>query len=300
MHVVRDRDAAQERERLLLVLVVDVLPDPARQMRPRRGQHHPRDEVEVAFARVSDVHRMPSPCRRRLPCQTGTSMDVEQLRELVAEGRIDTVICAFPDLYGRLLGKRIDAGFFLDHAVAGMHACDYLFTVDMEMEPVPGYAYANWDKGYGDVHLVPRSADAAPGDVARPDGDHPVRRAHAGPRAGRRRAAQHPEGAGRSRGGARLRGQRSAASSSTTSSGRPSRTPRAAGHRNLPAAGWYLEDYHLLQGTAHRGRQRRVPSSARGVGHPGRVRRRASGARGSTRSTSGTRACSRWPTGTSS
>ena len=34
-------------------------------------------------------------------------------------------------------------------------ACDYLFTVDMEMEPVPGYEFSNWDLGYGDVHLAP-------------------------------------------------------------------------------------------------------------------------------------------------
>ena len=36
-----------------------------------------------------------------------------------------------------------------------MHACDYLFAVDMEMEPVAGYAFASWERGYGDVHLAP-------------------------------------------------------------------------------------------------------------------------------------------------
>lgn len=25
----------------------------------------------------------------------------------------------------------------------------------MEMEPVPGYDYANWERGYGDFHMAP-------------------------------------------------------------------------------------------------------------------------------------------------
>ena len=82
-------------------------------------------------------------------------LDVEELRAAVSEGLIDTVILAFPDLYGRLLGKRLDASFFLSDVSGGTHVCDYLFTVDMEMEPVPGYKFSNWDRGYGDVHLAP-------------------------------------------------------------------------------------------------------------------------------------------------
>src|SRR3954471_22595456 len=79
-----------------------------------------------------------------------------QLRELVAKGAIETVVAGFTDHYGRLLGKRFDAEMFLDEVLrAGAHACDYLLTVDMEMEPVPGYRFANWELGYGDFHLVP-------------------------------------------------------------------------------------------------------------------------------------------------
>ena len=37
-------------------------------------------------------------------------------------------------------------------------------------------------------------------------------------------------------------------SSSTTSSARPTATPPATGYADLEPAGWYLEDYHLLQG----------------------------------------------------
>lgn len=80
----------------------------------------------------------------------------DDLEAMVHQGTIDTVLVVFTDLYGRLVGKRFDAEFFLEAAVAGgTHACDYLLTVDMEMEPVPGYKFANWEKGYGDVHLVP-------------------------------------------------------------------------------------------------------------------------------------------------
>jgi glutamine synthetase len=83
-------------------------------------------------------------------------LTIQQLEEKVRSGEIETVIAAFPDLYGRLFGKRITTDFFLDQvATSGMHACNYLFTVDMEMTPVPGYRYANWNTGYGDFHCVP-------------------------------------------------------------------------------------------------------------------------------------------------
>ena len=82
-------------------------------------------------------------------------LNVEDLRAAVKAGSIDTVILAFPDLYGRMLGKRLDASFFLSDIAGGTHVCDYLLTVDMEMEPVPGYEFSNWDSGYGDIHLAP-------------------------------------------------------------------------------------------------------------------------------------------------
>ncbi len=83
-------------------------------------------------------------------------LTVDDLNRHVEAEQVDTVIAAFPDLYGRLVGKRFDAGYFLDSvATTGTHACDYLLTVDMEMEPVAGYQLANWQKGYGDIRLVP-------------------------------------------------------------------------------------------------------------------------------------------------
>src|SRR5687768_8882238 len=83
-------------------------------------------------------------------------MTLEELRALVDKGGIETVVAGFTDHYGRLMGKRFDAQMFMaEVAEGGGHACDYLLTVDMEMEPVPGYRFANWELGYGDFHLVP-------------------------------------------------------------------------------------------------------------------------------------------------
>ncbi len=83
------------------------------------------------------------------------TMQVDELRVGAGDGSIDTVVLAFTDAYGRLVGKRFDVEFFLDSIDDGTHACDYLLAVDMEMEPVPGYVFASWEQGYGDVHLLP-------------------------------------------------------------------------------------------------------------------------------------------------
>jgi glutamine synthetase len=86
-------------------------------------------------------------------------LSVDKLQTLHDSGEIDTVIVGFTDHYGRLMGKRFDSGFFLDEGVSsGTHACDYLLTVDVDMEPVPGYTFASWQMGYGDFHLVPDMA----------------------------------------------------------------------------------------------------------------------------------------------
>src|SRR5678809_371683 len=83
-------------------------------------------------------------------------LKADELARLVGTGEIETVVVAFTDHYGRLLGKRYDAEMFVEEVAShGAHACDYLLTVDMEMDPVPGYRFANWALGYGDFHLVP-------------------------------------------------------------------------------------------------------------------------------------------------
>lgn len=84
-------------------------------------------------------------------------LGVEELREHVERGEIDTVIVAFTDMQGRLLGKRLHGEFFCDEVDRGheVEGCNYLLALDMEMDPVPGYEIASWEQGYGDFALRP-------------------------------------------------------------------------------------------------------------------------------------------------
>ena len=84
------------------------------------------------------------------------AVEPQGLESLIRTGEVDTVLAVFPDGLGRLLGKRVVGRYFLDHVLSdGVHACIYLFTVDMEMEPLPGFKLASWERGYGDMKLVP-------------------------------------------------------------------------------------------------------------------------------------------------
>ncbi|MFE0511771.1 glutamine synthetase family protein [Streptomyces sp. NPDC058964] len=83
-------------------------------------------------------------------------LSVEELHALVASGEIDTVVLAFPDMQGRLQGKRFAARFFLDEVLHhGTEGCNYLLAVDTEMNTVDGYAMSSWDRGYGDFAMHP-------------------------------------------------------------------------------------------------------------------------------------------------
>ena len=84
-------------------------------------------------------------------------LSIEELRADVETGAIDTVIAAFTDMQGRLMGKRLDAEFFLEELDAGheVEGCNYLLALEMDMDPVPGYAMASWERGYGDFGLAP-------------------------------------------------------------------------------------------------------------------------------------------------
>ena len=85
---------------------------------------------------------------------------LDELRRAVGDGSIDTVVVAFTDMQGRLVGKRVHGEYFVEQAIGehGVEACNYLLALDMEMEPVPGYRIANWEQGYGDFALVPDPA----------------------------------------------------------------------------------------------------------------------------------------------
>jgi glutamine synthetase len=83
-----------------------------------------------------------------------------ELQDLVATGEVDTVVVAFTDMQGRLLGKRLQAEFFVDEMDAGhpVEGCNYLLALEMEMDPVPGYEIASWEQGYGDFGVTPDMA----------------------------------------------------------------------------------------------------------------------------------------------
>jgi glutamine synthetase len=182
------------------------------------------------------------------------TLSIDDLRSAVANGSIDTVVMAFADHYGRLVGKRFDAQFFVESALAdGTHACDYLLTVDMEMEPVEGYASANWQAGYGDFHLVPDLATMRIAawteraaivlcDVEDDATHEPIAVA---PRSILRRQIDRLAEAGFTTG---------AASELEFFIFTDSyRAAHDKGYRDLEAAGWYVEDYHLLQGARTEG-----------------------------------------------
>lgn len=83
-------------------------------------------------------------------------LGVEELHALVAGGEIDTVVLAFPDMQGRLQGKRFAARFFLDEVLQhGTEGCNYLLAVDADMNTVDGYEMSSWERGYGDFAMRP-------------------------------------------------------------------------------------------------------------------------------------------------
>jgi glutamine synthetase len=171
------------------------------------------------------------------------------LGELVGRGTVDTVLVVFTDHYGRLMGKRFDAEFFLEEiADHGTHGCDYLLTVDMEMEPVPGYRFANWERGYGDFHLLPDLTTLRLATwldrTALVLCDVEDEKAHAlvtvAPRSMLRRQIERA---------AQLGFTAKAASELEYFLFQESyRDAASKNFHGLTPAGWYIEDYHALQG----------------------------------------------------
>lgn len=177
-------------------------------------------------------------------------LTLDELRQRVNNGEIDTVLLTFSDLYGRQLGKRLDAHHFLEQAREhGTHACNYLLTVNMEMEPVPGYQSASWERGYGDFQMVPDLATLRAAswlektalaicDLFEPGTATLVAQA---PRSILRRQAERAAAMGF----AAMAGSELEYYIFNNSY----REAAKAGYSALEPAGWYIEDYHVLQGT---------------------------------------------------
>ena len=84
-----------------------------------------------------------------------SSLSVDQLKKSIADKTIDTVVIAMTDMQGRLVGKRIDAKYFLDEVLNhGTEGCNYLLAADVDMNTVDGYAMSSWERGYSDFAMI--------------------------------------------------------------------------------------------------------------------------------------------------
>jgi glutamine synthetase len=177
-------------------------------------------------------------------------LTVEALKHQIANEQIETVLTVFPDIYGRLVGKRIMGDYFVDQVLDhGVHACDYLLACDMEMDPVPGYAFTSWATGYGDFRMVPdlttlRTASWLDKtaivlcDILNEEEDIPVNLA---PRSILRRQVEAAKTLGYTAMGASELELYLFQDSYEQA--------RQKGYQNLEPIGHYIEDYHIFQGT---------------------------------------------------
>ncbi len=103
--------------------------------------------------------------------ESSSPLSMSKFGQTVESGHVDTVLVVFTDMQGRLQGKRVHARYFLDTVMDhGMEGCNYLLSVDVEMNTVSGYAISSWDQGYGDFLIKPdmstlRAAPWLPGTV---------------------------------------------------------------------------------------------------------------------------------------
>jgi len=181
-------------------------------------------------------------------------LTLDELTSKVANGEIETILTVFPDLYGRLVGKRITGDFFLEHThQQGMHACDYLLTVDMEMDVIEGYQFANWELGYGDFHCLPDfntlrlvtwlDKSALVMCDLETEADHQA--VAMAPRTMLKSQIERLAEAGyRAKGASEI--EYFIFKESYESA-------REKGYEDLETFGWYVEDYHMLQGTKEEG-----------------------------------------------
>jgi glutamine synthetase len=195
-------------------------------------------------------------------------LGIETLQDRIAANEVDTVVVAFPDLQGRLVGKRVTGHFFLDRVLEdGIEACDYLLAVDVDMTPLPGYAFASWERGYGDVRCQPdlgtlrmlpwlEATALVLGDLVDGDGQ-PV---EVSPRQILRRQVERAEARGLTVNcGSELEFYLFADSYEEA---------RAAGYAGLTYHAPYVQDYHVLQTTRDEYIIRAIRNGMDGAGIP--------------------------------
>ena len=195
-------------------------------------------------------------------------LSFSDLETEVSGGAIDTVVAAFTDMQGRLMGKRFQASYFAEGAYEETHACNYPLADDIDMEPVPGYKAASWAKGYGDFVLKPdlstlcripwlQGTALVLCDVL----DHHTHEdiAHS-PRAILKKQI------------ARLSDLKMKAYMASELEfflfDESYETASSKGYRNLKTAGSYIEDYNILQTTKEEGVMRAIRNGLQGAGIP--------------------------------
>jgi glutamine synthetase len=195
------------------------------------------------------------------------NLSFEDLKRAVKAGSVDTVVVAMVDMQGRLVGKRFHAQHFVESAYLETHACDYLLANDIDMEPVPGYAVASWDKGYGDFVLKPDLStlrrlpwlDGTALVLADVLDHHHHDLAHS-PRAMLKAQVARLASAGMR---AYLASELEFYLFDETYD-----SALAKRYAGLKAAGSYTEDYHILQTTKEEGVMRAVRNGLNGAGIP--------------------------------
>jgi len=190
------------------------------------------------------------------------------LKREITAGTIDTVVAAMVDMQGRLIGKRFHAEYFADAGHEETHGCNYLLGLDIEMEPVPGYAATSWEKGYGDFVLKPdlatmRRIPWLPGtalvlcDVL----DHHTHE-----------DVPHSPRAILKKQLARLEAMKLKAYVASELEfflfDDSYEAAHRKGYRNLKTAGYYIEDYHILQTTKEEGVMRAIRNGLNAAGIP--------------------------------
>ena len=199
-----------------------------------------------------------------------THVPAEQLEADIRAGTIDTVIVAFSDHQGRLIGKRTDGEFYLDVVVEeGTENCDYLIACDLDDVPIPGFTWASYEQGYGDmrgvvdpttIRYLPWLESTALVLVDLVDVDDG--------RAGRGVAAAHPAAAGRGGGRARLHVDDRQRGRVLRLPGALRRRQRATATAHLTPNSPWLEDYNILQTTKEEDLIGRIRRGLRGAGLP--------------------------------
>jgi glutamine synthetase len=117
---------------------------------------HPTTPPPITATRASTLTASHASPLSKVHFKYLQDVTLEELKQAVDGGAVDTVLLAITDMQGRLQGKRMMATHFLNEVLEhGAEGCNYLLAVDVDMNTVPGYAMSSWERGYGDMRLTP-------------------------------------------------------------------------------------------------------------------------------------------------